>query len=145
MALQSAFTIVPSRPTIPLRILVLDDDDRVRDVLVRLLKTQGHCVEESSSGREALTIFTRGTFDVVMTDQTMPEMSGCQMWIFFFQSLRGSKISSRQLQSSHQASAFLMNLLIVRILCSVMIATILAMMAKRNTSLLAQVATQEGV
>lgn len=33
-------------------------------------------MEATNSGRKALAIFQRGKFDVVITDQTMPEMSG---------------------------------------------------------------------
>lgn len=41
------------------RILVVDDDADVRDVLTRFLKRRGYSVEHASDGKEALTRFAR--------------------------------------------------------------------------------------
>lgn len=58
------------------RILVVDDDAKVRSVLVKLLNLKGHVVDEVASGMEALDVLTAKTFDIVFTDHGMPEMNG---------------------------------------------------------------------
>lgn len=57
-------------------VLVIDNEPAVRDLLARLLKLSGHTVVTAENGAEGLTIFRKGTFDVVLTDLGMPEMSG---------------------------------------------------------------------
>jgi CheY-like chemotaxis protein len=60
-------------------ILVVDDDPKVLNVLVRLLQTRGHEVESADSGREALAAAQRRPPDVVITDLGMPDMNGRQL------------------------------------------------------------------
>lgn len=62
--------------TKPVRVLVVDDEDAVREVLVDMLTVAGHSVTSASSGSEALEALTSGTFDVVFTDLSMPGMDG---------------------------------------------------------------------
>ena len=53
----------------PLRILVVEDDARVRDAVLDLLATSGHVARAVTSGAEAIARFTADpTFDVVLTD-----------------------------------------------------------------------------
>lgn len=58
------------------RILVVDDEPMVRSVLIKLLTIRGHQVTDASSGAEALAICKTRNFDLVFTDQGMPEMNG---------------------------------------------------------------------
>ncbi len=58
------------------RILVVDDEEMVRGVISKLLTIRGHHVVSAASGPEALSTFSAGLFDFVITDQGMPEMSG---------------------------------------------------------------------
>ena len=60
------------------RVLAVDDDNGVRQLLVRLGQRLGLRVELASDGREALTKFqaTPDGFDLVLLDLTMPELSG---------------------------------------------------------------------
>ncbi len=60
----------------PARILVVDDEEMVRNVLARLLRLKGHEVEEAVSGPAALELLQSRSFDLIFTDQGMPEMSG---------------------------------------------------------------------
>ena len=63
----------------PLRVLVVDDDALVLMNTVEMLEDLGHTVVSASSGREALDLYRRdGAFDLVMTDQAMPQMTGVQ-------------------------------------------------------------------
>jgi CheY-like chemotaxis protein len=62
-----------------LRILVVDDESAVSDTVKMLLKVDGHEVETTNSGTEALGLFESGRFDVVFTDFAMPGMNGHQL------------------------------------------------------------------
>jgi two-component system CheB/CheR fusion protein len=59
-----------------LQILVIEDAPDVLDVLTLLLRIEGADVEGAGSGREALTIFRRRHFDVVVSDLGLPDISG---------------------------------------------------------------------
>jgi CheY-like chemotaxis protein len=69
------------RPHRPGRILVIDDEAPVREVLVDLLVAQGHQAEAAADG---VTVFQRlrevgARFDVVLTDLSMPGLSGWEV------------------------------------------------------------------
>ena len=59
-----------------LRILVVDDLPIILDVLQAQLVEDGHEVETAGDGKEALEILDKGCFDLVITDQSMPGMTG---------------------------------------------------------------------
>lgn len=61
------------------RILVVDDDDGVRDALSEFLRSLGYVVVPVASGEEALTEFGKNAFDVVMADLIMPNMDGMEL------------------------------------------------------------------
>ena len=67
-------TLVPSLE--PLRILVVEDEPEVLDVIRAMLVAAGHTVMSAASGREALELFEQETTDVVVTDLGMPGMTG---------------------------------------------------------------------
>ncbi len=69
---------VVSEPNSSLRVLVVDDEHRVREVLSTYLRCDGHQVATAATGREALEKFRHGQFDLVLLDRAMPEMSGEQ-------------------------------------------------------------------
>ncbi len=60
------------------RILVIDDQDIVRETICRILRTRGHDVAEAADGRKGLALFGKNPADVVITDIIMPEMEGIQ-------------------------------------------------------------------
>jgi signal transduction histidine kinase/CheY-like chemotaxis protein len=62
-----------------LRLLVVDDEPSVRDLLRELLEAEGHVVEIASNAFEALAAFRASKFDVVYTDIGMPGMSGWEL------------------------------------------------------------------
>ena len=74
--------LVPSRSAVraaigrPLRILLAEDNAVNQKVAARLLEKQGHSVELTSNGTEALAAFTRGAFDLILMDIQMPMMNG---------------------------------------------------------------------
>ena len=59
-----------------LKILVVDDELPIREVLSAFLREAGHQVETAADGRIALGKYMDGPCDVVMMDRVMPEMSG---------------------------------------------------------------------
>ena len=59
-----------------LRILVVDDEEPVRETLAEMLVAVHHRVELAGSGQEAVEKMRRGDFDFVFTDLAMPEMDG---------------------------------------------------------------------
>ncbi|MBC7316914.1 MAG: response regulator, partial [Chloroflexi bacterium] len=61
------------------RVLVVDDEPVVRELLKRLLERLGQVVTLVSSGREALTLLHEGSFDLLVTDLGMPDISGRQV------------------------------------------------------------------
>ncbi|HEV2554458.1 MAG TPA: MHYT domain-containing protein [Bosea sp. (in: a-proteobacteria)] len=70
----------PAAPMTPaLRILVVDDDSLVRMNAVAMLEDLGHQVDEASSGLEALSLLNERRFDLMITDQAMPKMTGMQL------------------------------------------------------------------
>jgi nitrogen-specific signal transduction histidine kinase len=66
-------------PCRPLHVLVVEDEGLERDLMTKYLHTGGHSVEVAASGREGLEKFQNGTFDLVLTDLAMREMSGNQL------------------------------------------------------------------
>ena len=62
-----------------LRILVVDDEASIRDVLKRRLAKDGHHVEEAADGVAALAAFEQAGFDCVITDLNMPRMGGVEL------------------------------------------------------------------
>ena len=63
----------------PTRLLVVDDEDFVRDLLREILEGE-HCdVCVAASGSEALSLFKEKEFDGVFTDVGMPGMSGWEL------------------------------------------------------------------
>jgi PAS domain S-box-containing protein len=60
----------------PLRILAVEDEPEVLDVIRAMLVAAGHGVLTAASGREALELFEREPVDLVVTDLGMPGMTG---------------------------------------------------------------------
>lgn len=58
------------------QILVVEDEEAVRDLLVRLLQRAGHTVTATNNGHHALELLAETHYDVVITDLGMPEVSG---------------------------------------------------------------------
>jgi CheY-like chemotaxis protein len=61
------------------RILLVDDDPGVREVVGFVLGLDHHRVVEARNGKEALSRFEREAFDLVITDYAMPEMNGQEL------------------------------------------------------------------
>ncbi|HVR61660.1 MAG TPA: EAL domain-containing protein [Polyangia bacterium] len=61
------------------RILLVDDEEALARVLARALTTAGFDVSTARDGRDALEVFEREEFDLVISDITMPRMNGIDL------------------------------------------------------------------
>ena len=62
-----------------LRILVVDDEDYVRELLADILEREGCEVALAAEGHEALRLYEAGEFDAVFTDVGLPGMNGWEL------------------------------------------------------------------
>ena len=62
------------------RILVVDDDDALREVLTVALTRDGHTVDGASDGTEALALLDRQPYDLVLSDLRMPRVDGPSLY-----------------------------------------------------------------
>jgi len=60
-------------------IVLIDDDDLVRDSVRLHLEEAGHTVTTAENGEEALRILDGTRFDVIITDLLMPEIEGMEL------------------------------------------------------------------
>ncbi|HZE68741.1 MAG TPA: ATP-binding protein [Pyrinomonadaceae bacterium] len=75
------FNVETSTAADTVRVLVVDDEPAVRDVLREALEAEGCEVLVAESGEKALNIYDsrKGKLDVIITDIGMPEMSGWEL------------------------------------------------------------------
>ena len=60
-------------------ILIVDDEDIIRESLSFVLTKEGYDVKEAPNGKAAIEILKTGDFDLVLTDLEMPEMKGIEL------------------------------------------------------------------
>ena len=58
------------------RILVVEDESKIREEFTRYFMAKGYQAEEARDGLEALEAVARGPFDVIVMDIKMPRMDG---------------------------------------------------------------------
>ncbi len=69
----------PQREAKVPHLLVVEDDELMRDVLSRFLEMKGYRVSLREDGKSALATFRDGAFDLVLSDVAMPGMDGMQL------------------------------------------------------------------
>ena len=74
-----------------LRILVVDDQDIICELIGEYLRADGHDPVTALNGREAFEKFCAEPFDLVITDQSMPGMNGVQLAV----AVKGHTLSAR--------------------------------------------------
>lgn len=62
----------------PMKILVVDDEQVMRDLFTRVLKLKGYIVTTVESGKEAVERVKEEEFDTTFIDVVMPEMDGVE-------------------------------------------------------------------
>lgn len=58
------------------RILVVDDEQRIREVIREYAEFEGHEVMEAADGREAVEVAREQDFDIILMDVMMPKLDG---------------------------------------------------------------------
>jgi CheY-like chemotaxis protein len=76
---QPAAPAAPGRVAQALRILVVDDQEIICELIGEYLKGDGHHVVTAVESVDALELFSREGFDLVITDHSMPGMNGLQL------------------------------------------------------------------
>lgn len=61
------------------RILVVEDDQALRDLYVLILKDAGFTVDEAADGEAALAAMQKGGYDLVLLDIVLPKMDGIKI------------------------------------------------------------------
>jgi DNA-binding NtrC family response regulator len=74
------------------RILIVDDDSAIREVLQSMLESDGHTVASAPNGRIAMRMLGEQPFDAVITDLVMPEQEGIETIKQIVESHPGVKI-----------------------------------------------------
>jgi two-component system NtrC family sensor kinase len=62
------------------RVLVVDDEESIKELLTNVLEMDNHSVVLASNGREALDLVHREPFDLIISDIKMPVMGGAEMY-----------------------------------------------------------------
>lgn len=62
------------------RILVVEDDDALREVLTVALSNDGHTVDGACDGTEALALLEQQAYDLVLSDLRMPRTDGPSLY-----------------------------------------------------------------
>ena len=66
-------------PVQSLRILVVDDEPSILEVLAMYFEDEGHVVGTACDGEDGLRAFLDGQWDLVITDRVMPHRTGDQL------------------------------------------------------------------
>jgi len=61
------------------RVLVVDDEETLRDFYAALLQDEGYTVETATAGNEAYEKMSLGGYDLVLLDLMIPELSGTEI------------------------------------------------------------------
>ncbi|MDX9746655.1 MAG: response regulator [Syntrophales bacterium] len=70
---------VPDLDSLKKRILVVDDDAALRQLITETLAGRDYLLAEAENGAQAMQMFLAGHFDLVITDMMMPGMSGMEL------------------------------------------------------------------
>jgi CheY-like chemotaxis protein len=73
---KSVETVGVDEPSGGRRVLIVDDEEEIRDMLADILLADGHQVEKVVNGREALELLTERSFDLIISDLIMPVLDG---------------------------------------------------------------------
>ena len=58
------------------RVLIVDDEERIRDMIIEYVSLEGYIIDEATNGLEALDLFKQNTYSVIVLDVMMPKMDG---------------------------------------------------------------------
>lgn len=61
------------------KILVVDDEELMRKFLIEALSRKNYLVESAKNGKEAIALLKKTSFDLLITDMKMPDLSGIEL------------------------------------------------------------------
>lgn len=61
-----------------INILIAEDEERLRKLIVKYLKNENYCIFEAANGKEAIRLFEEQPIDLVILDVMMPIIDGWQ-------------------------------------------------------------------
>ena len=62
------------------RLLVVDDEPEIADMMRDMLEAAGYVVATAESGEVALALLETARFDAIVSDLHMPDMDGATLW-----------------------------------------------------------------
>ena len=80
---EAAVPVAQTGSTQPARVLVVEDEEKVRVLLNEAFRAEGHEVTEATTGAEALKFLDKSEFDLMVCDLGLPELSGLHVarWV----------------------------------------------------------------
>jgi two-component system capsular synthesis sensor histidine kinase RcsC len=64
------------------RILVVDDDDNLRELLAAVLSQEGRVVDTARNGIDAVALLNQNHYDLILSDLSMPGLDGPSLYEF---------------------------------------------------------------
>jgi CheY-like chemotaxis protein len=89
------------------RILVVDDDDLIRDLIYEILEPQGYQILLAENGNRALEILDKEEIDLIITDIIMPDKEGIETILDIKKRLPHAKIIAMSGGGQLEANSYL--------------------------------------
>jgi len=64
-----------------IKILIAEDEENLREMLILVLKDEGYQVDEAADGLQAWNLLNKNHYDLLVTDLFMPKMNGFDLII----------------------------------------------------------------
>ncbi|MFY9511247.1 MAG: response regulator, partial [Rubrivivax sp.] len=77
---SAAMPLLPPAADSAARVLVVDDEAEIADLMRAFLEAAGHEVASAESGAVALELLAEARFDAIVSDLRMPDMDGAALW-----------------------------------------------------------------
>ncbi len=78
--IQSYLYLSPIKPPCTLhKILIIDDEDKLRSLLARIIRAEGFAVEEAADAKAGLQLLERQSFEVILCDVKLPDANGVEL------------------------------------------------------------------
>ncbi len=71
--------MVENSPVNKGRLLIIDDESELREVLIALLEETVSEIDQASNGQEGIQLLQKKKFDAVLSDEKMPKKSGLEV------------------------------------------------------------------
>jgi len=74
------------------RILVVDDEDDIRNLIIEVLQFNGYTVHSAKTGKEALNKVKNEKIDLIILDINLPDINGYDVFKIILENKKTSKI-----------------------------------------------------